>query len=685
MIISGFFYKELNRDYYNGVADFIINSSDAQIYCKGMISPIKNNTPLELIGHYQNNVFYFEEYHILEKDTMVVSFLLSLNLKKFTEEDAWFFATFFNNGLFHTIRQTNFANHFTELLPKEYRKVGKEIFSKIKIFLLDEELFQYVIEHGGHYENCLLLTKKYKQDALTKLKHFPYTIGQYCGLSFQICDMIASENNKTTNSSDRIDGVIALCFDCMKKSGNTYYTKQQFLNKADKILSKCILGTIPHEFLMARIILDKKYTIDTEDRITTAEIDFIENSIAQNIKRIAANPQKLPFDANKISAIETLCDIQLGDSQKKSFEMLRKNGIKILKGGPGSGKTTTVNVLISYIETIYNDKELILCAPTGCAAQNLANKTGKPAQTIHKTLNYKPFGDSLGITKKMNADIYIVDEASMLDEELLYLFLNAVPTNSMVIFIGDSDQLPSVGYGNVLQDMMNSPYVEIYELDGTYRQDVNSSIVTNAQKINHKETDLLLEEDDFTVFDVETAEEAEDLGIEMLKNVKDCMCLCPNKKNTGGTQAMNDRYRPNANNQKKTYHSHEFFLHDKIIMTHNNYVGGYHNGDFGEIVDIDDLGIEIKLEFDTIYISNAMLKDVLPAYAITVHKSQGSEHDDVVILLTKRALTFADKRILYTAVTRAKKKVTIITEGDTLYQLIQKDPPKRQTRLGELL
>ena len=347
-----------------------------------------------------------------------------------------------------------------------------------------------------------------------------------------------------------------------------------------------------------------------------------------------------------------------------------------------------------YLEYKHPDIQITLCAPTGRAAQNLAGKTFHVAETVHKTLGLRPYSEKkMRVTKKMTDYVYIIDETSMLDLELADILLHALPTHAIVIFVGDKDQLPSVGVGNVFNDLLDSG-IEKYVLSEIHRQNSDSSIVSNATKINKGETDLDFSKSDFDVLYVDSEKTAVDFCL-MYTEKDDAQILTPmNKKLTGSfslSQAI-QKTKKFICAGEKTYGDITYHIGDRVILLHNNYEAGYFNGDTGVISNIYSDGLSILL--DDVYdehtgvkkevdLENGDLKDVTLSYAITIHKSQGGEYNEAVIVLTKSSSGMINRNLLYTAVTRAKKKVTIISQEGLLDMAIQTPAYERNSTLKE--
>ncbi|MBR1455366.1 MAG: AAA family ATPase, partial [Lachnospiraceae bacterium] len=381
------------------------------------------------------------------------------------------------------------------------------------------------------------------------------------------------------------------------------------------------------------------------------------------------------------------------------FLYQKRNDITIITGGPGTGKTYNINKYLD--EAKKSGLSVAICAPTGRAAKRINEVTGFNAKTIHRLLECVPDKDAkhqkiyfnINEDNKLYVDLLIVDEMSMVDELLMYALIRAIPDGTRILLVGDVDQLPSVGAGQVLKDMIESGYFNVLKLTEIYRQGKESNIVINAHKINKGEDiDLKVKHEDF-IFTHKSTDEGVRDAIKTLisKNIPNhfnigldqIQVICPSKIGECGTVALNKILQKELNKEDIFKNEIESFgktlrLHDKVMQTVNNYdipydvvdekeniidAGiGIYNGDIGEIIEIDEENSTIVIKFDDriAYYNKDDLKDITHAYAITVHKSQGSEYDVVVMPMTKTPIPLLTRKILYTAMTRAKKCIVFV-------------------------
>ncbi|MBZ0186679.1 MAG: AAA family ATPase, partial [Candidatus Obscuribacterales bacterium] len=403
--------------------------------------------------------------------------------------------------------------------------------------------------------------------------------------------------------------------------------------------------------------------------------------------------------------VESKAAIQLSDSQKKAVSLALKNKLLVITGGPGVGKTTLVNSILRIIAA--KQAEILLCAPTGRAAKRLSESTGLEAKTIHRLLEFDPkaFGFKRNRDNPLQADIVVVDEASMIDIVLMNQLLKAIPDSAALLLVGDVDQLPSVGPGAVLSDIIVSGVVPTVRLTEIFRQAATSKIIVNAHRINQGKmparTDGQQELSDFYFIPAETPEEISDKVLQVvceripkrfgLDPIKDVQVLTPMNRSGLGSRSINIELQKRLNTDggpRATKFGWSYGAGDKVLQTVNNYDKEVFNGDIGTIISIDLDESELVIEFDGREIEYDVneLDEVSLAYAASIHKSQGSEYAAVVIPLATQHYMMLERNLLYTGVTRGKKLVVIIGQPKALAMAVRnKRSARRLTALAHRL
>ena len=400
--------------------------------------------------------------------------------------------------------------------------------------------------------------------------------------------------------------------------------------------------------------------------------------------------------AESIKLIETTEGIKYAPQQVEAFKLLQQTGVCVLTGGPGTGKTTVIKGLMTAYREKYPLSDIIMCSPTGRAAQRMTESTGQTAMTVHRLVS---IGRQARGKEPIKGDVFIIDETSMLDSQMAAWLMMAIPNDALVIFVGDVDQLPSVGPGNVLRDMIASETIPVCRLKTVYRQSGESPIITNANKINSGDHDLVTNEA-FHIYeqpsDKAILEKMKAVVQEIWKKNKDVFdfqVLATSYKYDAGIEEANiilqemvnpdpEHKKPCLNYGAKTV----FRLGDKVITTNNNYEDGYFNGDIGQIYNIDADGIDIKIGDRKVKVKRHNIMDVSLGYCISIHKSQGSEFGHAIILLPEKPEIMLKRNLLYTALTRAKRECTIIAAPKTLDKCaVSVDTNKRETMLASLI
>lgn len=648
--------------------------------CKGRVPEYNMGYPLILYGEWDRkdekrwtfNVSDFEED--IKSEKILESFLVKecpgigpVQAKKIASVDALLWKCIeHDNGADILSKNTG----ITKTLCSSAISLIKKKNEKYKVY-------KYLCKYGITDVKVERLIEEYGNNTLEKIKKNPYETLNKLEVSFKITDKIAFVENIECYDGERIKGLINYTLDCFAKNGSTYVEIDKFYKfVSDTSFNSLYKIKIPYGLISIQLNNLSWIYVDKDERaVYFKNIWEMEQDISKHIFRLKNNSKKNKFDICILNELESELDVKYSPDQKYAFNILKSTGIKILTGGPGTGKTTLIKGLIHMYKKIYPNNKVTLCAPTGMAAEKLAKSTGHNALTIHKTIEYTPFSEKyatyLNETNPLDTDCIFIDEASMIDTELASMLLGAIKSDALVVFCGDVDQLDSIGPGSVLHDMINSEKVEVYRLNTLFRQRESSKIISNSKKII-KEDKRLITDERFIIKRYKDKDELYGLITNIInkKNLKNTQILSTSNKNNAGTRALN-----NLIQDKISYKSgrcirrngYTFHKGDKILTIRNNYKGGYFNGDIGYITDINEDGnIMIGIDNNIIPMKFSWLEDIVPAYAITVHKAQGSEFDTVVIVLPKNPSIMLDKNLIYTSITRSKKNVIILSENDAL-------------------
>ena len=550
------------------------------------------------------------------------------------------------------------------------------------------------------------------------------------GVDFKKIDQMALEIGIASNDEKRIESAITYSLAIASNNGNTCVEKQNLIKYV-----QALLGTTTSEIETALINLKARAKIEIEN---FEEIEWVylnsfyvcERNIAQRISILnkSKNIKKIKDFVKKFKEEEKHIDITLSEKQKEAIKAVNDNNVCVITGGPGTGKTTIIKFIIELYKK--ENKKVVLCAPTGRAAKRMSETTGEDATTIHRLLCLGKVEESLGMERvdyaiePIDTDVLIIDEMSMVDVFLMNYILKGLYMGTKLVLVGDVNQLPSVGPGNVLKDIINSETVETIELNEIFRQAAKSQIITNAHKVNNGENFLEVPKEelkeklqDFYFLNEPTQnkmlEDVISLCTGRLKKFgnydffRDIQVLTPTKKGKLGTKELNielqNALNPSLNEknnikeipQKK--HGDRVFLEgDRVMQVKNNYDiyweknhkedgTGIFNGELGTIKKIDDVTKQIEIKFDdekTAWYEYSELEQLEHSYSITIHKSQGSEFDVVIMCLPQAAPMLLTRNLLYTGITRAKKLLIVLGTKKVLEYMIQNtETKKRNTRL----
>lgn len=562
--------------------------------------------------------------------------------------------------------------------------------------------------------------KEYGEELYRIIEENPYRLADDIdGVGFKIADEIARNSGVALDSPFRIKSGIYYTLMQAVANGHTYFPMDELLVRSENIL--CVQITDKENLLMDMII-NRKITIrkiDDIDVVYPSSLYNTEISVAQRLvsldEKYDVNDRKIGID---IKIIEQDEKIELDNLQREAIVAAARNGVLVVTGGPGTGKTTTINSMIKYFENCGYD--IKLAAPTGRAAKRMTEATGYDAQTIHRLLELSGVlsEDSTGAVFERNehnpleADVVIIDEMSMVDIFLMNNLLKAISVGTRLVLVGDANQLPSVGPGNVLKDIVESGKIEVVKLAKIFRQEAAGDIVVNAHKINNgerfeigsssKEFPFIKRNDANAIINATITLIREKLPKYTNSDINDIQVLTPTRKGNLGVERLNmilqGYLNPKSDNKvEKEINGVIFREGDKVMQIKNNYKisweirgkygipadegMGVFNGDMGIVDNINLFNSEITVKFeDEKYVTYSFKEadELEHAYAVTVHKSQGSEYPAVVLPLLDGPRMLMNRNILYTAVTRAKKCICVVGSENTFYEMVSNENEQKR-------
>ena len=577
----------------------------------------------------------------------------------------------------------------------------------------------FLQQYGISNQLAVKIYKTYKEDLYGIFKTNPYRLAEDIrGVGFRIADNIAMKSGLDRNSDFRIRAGILYVLTLATASGHIYLPNEELYRHCIEFLGVSV-EQLMH--VQEEMEYDKSLMRDGE-KVYLPSLYYGEMNCARMLLDIGSVTHKSGIDEERIlEELQRKSDIHLDDRQRLAvFESL-KNGLLVITGGPGTGKTTTINMIIKLLEE--EGQSILLAAPTGRAAKRLSDISGFEAKTIHRLLEVKPTdGDNMSFVHDENnlleCDALIIDEMSMVDTLLFEAVLRGIKLTCKLVLVGDSDQLPSVGAGNVLKDIIESGVMPVVRLNEIFRQAQKSAIVTNAHKIvNGEHIDLTQKDNDFFFMQRMDFEGLQTLVSELCKTrlpkaygyspFDDIQVLSPTKKGPAGTQELNKLLQqqlnpPAAGKSELKTPLFTYRTGDKVMQTRNDYDiiwkkrtgektesgAGIFNGDIGRITACNKIVRTLNIDFDgreCVYTAD-MLDNLELAYAITVHKSQGSEYDAVVLTVFGGYDKLYYRNLLYTAVTRAKKLLVIVGQNRRVNFMIDNNRRTlRYTCLKDLL
>ena len=721
--VTGYVSHIVYRNSDNGYTVFHIEHDDGEVTCVGSLNYINEGELLEIQGEYVNHNVYGKQlkishYKVKEPEDIVSieRYLGSGAVKGVGAALAGRIVKKFKEDTFRIIEEE--PERLAEIKGISERK-AQEIASQLEEKKDMRKAMMFLQRYGIQMNLANKIFKRYGNDIYNILEQNPYRLADDIeGVGFRTADEIASRAGIKIDSEFRIKSGIFYVLNQATMQGHIYLPYDKLVRQVNELL---LIDVQDYDKYLMDLTMDKKIVVKVKDNVKCVYARMYYNMEA-NVAAMLNNldvqiEEDQKFIDDRIARIEDKEGINLDDIQKEAVAKAVRNGLVIVTGGPGTGKTTTINTIIKYFEL--EGLEIRLAAPTGRAAKRMTEACGYEAQTIHRMLEISggvPDGDrksAAGLSmffernedNPLEADVIIVDEMSMVDIFLFHNLLKAIAVGTRLILVGDVNQLPSVGPGNVLRDVINSHCFNVVRLSHIFRQAAESDIIVNAHRI-HRGEEIALDNQSKDFFCLKRDDSHGVLEV-MLWLVRDRMpkythctpfdvqVLTPMKKGELGVRRCNEvlqRYlNPEAPGKNQMeLHGVLFREGDKVMQMKNNYqikweIRGYNhmmieegsgvfNGDCGIITEIDTFNKEVTVRFDDekyVTYPQGNLDELELAYAITIHKSQGSEYPAVVLPILSGPRPLMNRNILYTAVTRGKKCVTIVGNKDTVREMIQ--------------
>ena len=562
--------------------------------------------------------------------------------------------------------------------------------------------------HGIGSSHAAKIFKQYGENAIVVVRENPYRLAKdISGIGFRTADGIAAKLGIEKDSIHRLKAGVVHTLDRATDEGHTCLPREELIEHARELLEAEVA---PIENAINLLSAGGEVIIE-DDYVYLTRLHKSERGVATKIHELHAAPLTLPsIDLDKALVwVQQKTGVELAAAQQNAIKTALTSKICVITGGPGVGKTTIVNSIVKILQA--KKSKVLLAAPTGRAAKRMSEATGAPAQTIHRLLKYEPHegGFTHNERRPLKGDIIIIDEVSMLDIPLAHHLLRAIPLTASLVFVGDVDQLPSVGPGNFLRDLIDSACVPVIRLTEIFRQAKNSFIITNAHLVNEGRMPVFDSPQESDFFFI--AEEDPEKVLATIKTLcservpkkfgfdpmRDVQVLTPMHKGLCGSENLNRELQatlnasgPNVQRFGRTYR-----VGDRVMQVRNNYDKDVFNGDLGRVKRIDLVEQQVIVEIDEPGAKDSTreipyeftdMDELLPAYAISVHKSQGNEYPCVIVPLLTQHFVLLQRNLLYTAITRGKKLVILVGSKKALTIAVRNNKTAaRYSRLRERL
>lgn len=713
--LQGYVEKIIYRKEENGFTVFSLVVEEEEVSCTGVLADIMEGQNLEVVGVYTEHPSYGHQFKVSsytekrpEGLMAIERYLGSGAIKGIGLAMAARIVRRFKEDTFRVIEEE--PERLAEVKGISERK-AMEIADQINSKKDLRQAMIFLQEYGIRTNLAVKIYNYYGSEIYSILKENPYRLADDIdGVGFKTADEIAMRVGLRTDSDYRICCGVQYVLLQATGEGHMYLPMEELTRRVSMLLR---VEPKQVEDLYMNMAMDRKIMLQQkgeETHIYATSLYYMEANTATMLQQLdlGYDVPEIEIEA-QIRKIEKQTKMDLDEHQVEAVKEAVRNGLLVITGGPGTGKTTTINAIIRYFEV--EGMDILLAAPTGRAAKRMSETTGFEARTIHRMLelNGGIDGGNAGFERNeqnpLEADVIIVDEMSMVDISLMYSLLKAIAPGTRLILVGDTNQLPSVGPGSVLRDIIESGRFHTVKLTRIFRQASSSDIIVNAHKINRGEEVVLDNQSrDFFFLKRYDADKIINVTLQLVKQKMpkyvdaseyDIQVLTPMRKGLLGVERLNgilQQYMnpPDKKKREKEHGSIVFREGDKVMQIKNNYQleweiatkyglvvekgTGIFNGDMGIIEEINDFAEKMTISFDEgrrVEYSFKNLDELELAYAITIHKSQGSEYPAVVIPLLSGPQMLMNRNLLYTAVTRAKKCVTIVGDENTFFQMVQ--------------
>lgn len=725
----GYVEKIVYRNSENGYSVLSVVREDIEMTCVGVFTFISEGEYIYATGNYIEHALYGEQFQVQSYEIKEPEDLLSI--EKYLGSGA---IKGVGNALAARIVR-RFKKDTFRIIEEEPERLAevKGISEKMAVEISKQfddkkEMRDAMIFLGKYGINTALavkIYKEYKEKMYQIVTENPYKMAEDInGIGFKMADEIASKVGILGNADYRIRAAILYTLLQSSGEGHVYLPKESLISKTYELLGIDVSGIEHH---ITSLAMDRKIILKEEQEeihIYSASLYYLELNSAKMLSDLNLSFELPHIEVtHRLANIEKQYHFELDELQRKAVIEAVTNGIMIITGGPGTGKTTTINTIIRFFEA--EGMDILLAAPTGRAAKRMTETTGCEARTIHRLLEISRMSED-GMSggkggqvvfernegNPLEADVIIIDEMSMVDISLMHSLLKAVSVGTRLILVGDVDQLPSVGPGNVLRDIISSKRFNVVKLTKIFRQAVESDIIVNAHKINRgekikldnksKDFFLLKREEVIKIIQTLVLLVRDKIPSYVNATSYEIQVLTPMRKGELGVERLNEVLQqylnpPSSSKKEKEFHNTIFREGDKVMQIKNNYQlnwetkskygittesgTGIFNGDMGILREINLFAEQIIVEFDEgrlVEYTFSQLEELELAYAITIHKSQGSEYPAVVMPLLSGPRMLMNRNLLYTAVTRAKSCVTIVGREETVQMMIENETEQRR-------